>query len=118
MDLDKSMSPWMDKAIHALRTGQPRLAELYMRRGLRDNPQGARWLRRLDYADATRTLAEGLGQFVDGLVKFFTDLTETVGTIVTGPPSPLRVEYELCKKYMLAPGGSLPIVSGNWGSVA
>lgn len=28
------MEPWIKRAEHALRTGQPRLAELYLRRGL------------------------------------------------------------------------------------
>ncbi|WAB09164.2 hypothetical protein SEA_EESA_54 [Arthrobacter phage Eesa] len=38
----------MKKAEHALRTGQPRLAELYMRRGLSESPEGRAWLARRD----------------------------------------------------------------------
>lgn len=42
------MKNWMEKAEHALRTGQPRLAELYMRRGLSETADGRAWLARRD----------------------------------------------------------------------
>lgn len=39
---------YIAKAEHALRTGQPRLAELYMRRALSESEAGQRWLARFD----------------------------------------------------------------------
>lgn len=42
------MNTWILKAEKALRTGQPRLAELYMRRGLAESPEGRAWLARRD----------------------------------------------------------------------
>ena len=38
------MDQWIAKAEAALRTGQPRMAELYMRRGLSESPGGRFWL--------------------------------------------------------------------------
>jgi hypothetical protein len=35
---------YVKRAEHALRTGQPRLAELYMRRGLSESAAGRSWL--------------------------------------------------------------------------
>lgn len=46
------MGPWMTKAETALRTGQPRLAELYMRRGLSESRAGRSWLARRDFVEA------------------------------------------------------------------
>lgn len=39
---------WTKKAEQALRSGQPRLAELYMRRALSESPEGRAWLARRD----------------------------------------------------------------------
>jgi hypothetical protein len=49
------MDPWITKAEHALRTGQPKLAELYMRRGLSESPAGRSWLA---WRDFTATLTK------------------------------------------------------------
>lgn len=38
------MKPWIVKAEHSLRHGRPRLAELYMRRGLSESFEGQAWL--------------------------------------------------------------------------
>jgi hypothetical protein len=46
------MEPWIAKAEHALRTGQPRLAELYMRRGLSESASGRYWLAWRDFMAA------------------------------------------------------------------
>lgn len=44
------MNPyWVRKAQHAFETGQPRMAELYMRRGLGETEEGAAWLRAYDF---------------------------------------------------------------------
>jgi hypothetical protein len=48
------MNPWIAKAEHALRTNQPNLAVLYMRRGLRENPDGRLWLFWHDFNKALR----------------------------------------------------------------
>jgi len=50
------MEPWIGKAETALRTGQPRLAELYMRRGLAESPSGRSWLAWRDFRDALADL--------------------------------------------------------------
>lgn len=46
------MDTWISKAEHAFRTGQPRLAELYMRRGLSESPAGRSWLAWVDFMEA------------------------------------------------------------------
>jgi hypothetical protein len=46
------MEQWIAKAEHALRTGQPRLAELYMRRGLSESASGRYWLAWRDFMAA------------------------------------------------------------------
>jgi hypothetical protein len=50
------MNPWIAKAEHALRTNQPRLAELYMRRGLREDPNGRLWLFWYDFNAALQSV--------------------------------------------------------------
>lgn len=52
------MSPWISRAEHALRTGQPNLAILYMQRGISTTPQGRSWLRRHEFAEGLRMIWE------------------------------------------------------------
>lgn len=46
------MTEYVKRAERALRSGQLRLAELYMRRGLAGTPAGRYWLARLDFCRA------------------------------------------------------------------
>jgi len=48
------MDQWIAKAEAALRTGQPRLAMLYMRRGLSGSRAGRVWLARHDLTNTLR----------------------------------------------------------------
>jgi lipoprotein NlpI len=67
------MDPWIAKAEHALRTGQPNMAELYMRRGLSESAVGRAWLARYDFGQAltaagrelTRIYRETFGPVLD-----------------------------------------------------
>lgn len=43
------MTDYVKRAEKAIRTGQPRLAELYMRRALIESEPGRRWLARYDF---------------------------------------------------------------------
>jgi hypothetical protein len=72
------MDTWVQKAEHAFRTGQPRMAELYMRRGLSESPHGRAWLARYDFGQAmteagrelTRIYRETFAPIVDVLAGF------------------------------------------------
>jgi hypothetical protein len=72
------MEQWIKRAENALRTGQPRLAELYMRRGLSESPPGRAWLARYDFGQAmteagrelTRIYRETFAPIVDVLAGF------------------------------------------------
>jgi len=55
------MTEWIRRAEKALRTGQPRLAELYMRRGLSESPGGRLWLAGHDAAEALAAFVRALG---------------------------------------------------------
>jgi hypothetical protein len=52
----------------ALRTGQPRLAETYMRRALSESPEGRRWLRRHDFRLEIERLAARSGMTVAAFI--------------------------------------------------
>lgn len=54
------MDRYLKAAEHALRTGQPNLAVLYMRRGLSENPEGLTWLIWHDFRRAVGYAANAL----------------------------------------------------------
>jgi hypothetical protein len=56
------------RAEHALRTNQPRLAELYMRRALTDSPEGRRWLRRQAFRAEVEALAKRCGMVIESFI--------------------------------------------------
>jgi hypothetical protein len=51
------MNEYIRRAEHALRTGQPNLAVLYMRRGLAETPEGQIWLIWHDFKRSVDTAA-------------------------------------------------------------
>lgn len=59
------MDQWIAKAEAALRTGQPRLAELYMRRGLSESPGGRLWLGWFDLLETIRAVRRTYGSPMD-----------------------------------------------------
>lgn len=58
------MAEWIRRAEKALRTGQPRLAELYMRRGLAESAAGRSWLFWHDFWGAVDRLGGAIGDLV------------------------------------------------------
>jgi hypothetical protein len=56
------------RAEHALRTNQPHLAELYMRRALNDSPEGRRWLRRQAFRAEIEALAKRCGMVIEAFI--------------------------------------------------
>lgn len=60
------MNPWIDKAVTSLRNDRPRLAALYMRRGLSESFEGRAWLVWFD------TLGGAGGNHAADLIHSFT----------------------------------------------
>jgi hypothetical protein len=54
------------RAEHALRTGQPNLAVLYMRRALSESPEGRAWLAFHDFRAGVIAAAAAVGMLFDG----------------------------------------------------
>jgi hypothetical protein len=52
----------ISKAEKAIRTGQPNLAMIYMRRDLSDSPQYRAWLARFDYGQALMAARKKAGR--------------------------------------------------------
>lgn len=57
------MNEYIRRAEHALRTGQPNLAVLYMRRGLAETPEGQIWLIWHDFKESVRKAADAFRMF-------------------------------------------------------
>lgn len=76
------MDPWISKAETALRTGQPNLAMLYMRRGLSESRGGRSWL-------ASYDLSMALGQFGRAFLRAWqtsgADAANQVAYALAGP---------------------------------
>ena len=111
------MTPWIEKARKALLTGQPRLAELYMRRGLQEDLQGRAWLARHDAIASARRLGRAAQRVLDALAG-----TLAGGHIfATGGLAPVDRSYmqyraEIMAREMVFPG--LTRGYGIGGSVA
>lgn len=55
---------YVSRAEKAIRTGQPNLAMLYMRRGLSETPEGRVILRRHDFREQIRKMARDNGMTI------------------------------------------------------
>ncbi|QOP64951.1 hypothetical protein SEA_BRYNNIE_53 [Arthrobacter phage Brynnie] len=62
------MNNWTKKAEQALRTGQPRLAELYMRRALSETAEGRALLARRDLVAALNAIGADLNDWMNRCV--------------------------------------------------
>lgn len=78
----------MKKAEQALRTGQPRLAELYMRRALSESPEGRAWLARRDVLSALEAVGVELH---DWMVR----CVEALGLAFAPVATDLQASYAL-----------------------
>jgi hypothetical protein len=86
------MTEYVRRAEAALRTGQPRLAELYMRRGLSESAGGRAWLARYDFGRAltaagrelTRLYRDRYGPILDAFVSA-AELTRADVALLPGP---------------------------------
>ncbi|UXE05407.1 hypothetical protein SEA_RENNA12_56 [Arthrobacter phage Renna12] len=72
------MEHWVKKAEHALRTGQPRLAELYMRRGLQESPAGRAWLARRELEAALNEYGRRIRTIVDVIIEAFRPIADAL----------------------------------------
>lgn len=64
------MDHHIQRAEHAIRTGQPNLAMTYMRRRLSDSPEGRAWLARRDFIDDTYRTAREAGIILDAVFGY------------------------------------------------
>jgi hypothetical protein len=62
-----SGTDWIQRAERALRTGQPNLAMLYMRRGISESAEGRAWLAWTDFSADVTAAARRVGIFLDDL---------------------------------------------------
>ncbi|UVK62595.1 hypothetical protein SEA_TAYLORSIPHT_56 [Arthrobacter phage TaylorSipht] len=83
------MKIWMEKAERALATGQPRLAELYMRRALSETPEGRAWLARQDFMATLEAVGALVNEWmvgcVDALAAAFPDAGLQADFALAGP---------------------------------
>jgi hypothetical protein len=61
---------YIGRAEHAIRTGQPNLAMLYMRRALSESPQGRTWLAWYDFKRAVADFPKHCQPFIAALAAF------------------------------------------------
>lgn len=77
------MNPiWLQKAEHAIRTDQPNLAMLYMRRGLSETPEGRAWLAQRDamklVVEIGQTILHVYTSFAQAVLDAYSPLSEFV----------------------------------------